>query len=944
MPELHESRSTGKKKSRQTRATAVRQRGELQAAENLALLRAIFESSTDEIFVKDLEGKYLLINTAGAAAWGHTVEQMIGKTDAELYPAPIAEEFRERDRHVISTGETITYQNTAVHGAHAFLVTKGPLREAGGKIVGVFGIGRDTIPSRRAEQLQEVVYRLAEAADKSPTLDDLYRVVHENIGMVMPAQNFYIALYDEKEDLLSFPYFVDEVDEPMPPMKPGRGLTAYVLRSGKSLLCTLAVHEELERRGEIELIGGQSPIWLGVPLRLGEKTIGVMVVQHYSNASAYTERELHMLEYVSGQVAKAIERKRSEEALRESESHLRAVLESEPECVKRLAPDGTLLEMNPAGLAMIEANSAAQVVGKSVYGLVAPAHREAFRQLTERVCRGEPGSLEFELIGLKGTRRWMDTRAVPLRRDPHGVTELLGVTRDITDRKHAVEALQESEARLRDLFDKATLGIYRGTQEGRILDANPALVKMLGYASKDELLGVLLPKDIYCKPEDRENFLRILRSAGSAENIAVQWKRKDGRVLTVRLSGRSVRSASGGFELIECFVEDITERQALEKQFYAAQKFEAIGHLAGGVAHDFNNVLGAILGWAELGLDLVPEEGKVRKGLTVIIDQAKHAAGLTRQLLAFARRQHMEPRVLNLNNSVREFSVLMGSVIGRDIELKTSLSPNIHSVLADPTHLEQVLMNLCVNARDAMPRGGKLVIETKNSEVDEDYCRLYPYAQPGRYVQLSVTDTGEGMDPETLDHIFEPFFTTKEHGKGTGLGLATVYGIAKQHGGFIHAYSEVGRGSTFHVYFPASSEAVPKEKKPEVVAQKGGTESILLAEDNEDLAASAREALESRGYQVIWARNGEEAVQMFDRHKDRVALLVFDVVMPLLNGPEAYMRIRACHQNLPALFTSGHSFETSGLNTLVEGGTELLQKPYGMNTLLLKVRELLDQK
>jgi two-component system cell cycle sensor histidine kinase/response regulator CckA len=497
---------------------------------------------------------------------------------------------------------------------------------------------------------------------------------------------------------------------------------------------------------------------------------------------------------------------------------------------------------------------------------------------------------------------------------------------------------------LRDLFDKATLGIYRASHEGRILDANPALVKMLGYTSKADLLGVSLLEDVYASLEDREKFLSALRSAGSAENVTVQWKRKGGKILTVRLSGRFVRDASGEFQHMECFVEDITERQALEKQFYAAQKFEAIGHLAGGVAHDFNNVLGAILGWAELGLDLVPEDSKVRKGLNVIIDQAKHAAGLTRQLLAFARRQHMEPRVLNLNNSVREVSILMGSVIGRDIELKTSLSPNIHSVVADPTHLEQVLMNLCVNARDAMPRGGKLIIETKNAGVDDEYCRLHPYAQPGRYVQLSVSDTGVGMDPETLDHIFEPFFTTKEHGKGTGLGLATVYGIAKQHGGFIHAYSEVGRGSTFHVYFPASAEAPPKEIKPEALAQKGGTETILLAEDNEDLAASAREALESRGYQVIWARNGEEAVELFDRHRDRVAMLVFDVVMPRLNGPDAYLKICSSHAGLPTLFTSGHSFETSGLNTLVEGGAELLQKPYGMNALLLKVRELLDRK
>ncbi len=857
-----------------------------------------------------------------------------------------------------------------------------------------------------------------------------------------------------------------------------------------------------------------------------------------------------------------------------------------------MASDGTLLEMNPAGLAMIEAKSAADVVGKSVYGLVMPEHRDAFRQLTERVCRGESGSLEFEILGLKGTPRWLETRAVPLRRERDGVAELLGVTRDITERRrtehalqesekryrslfenmlegcaycrmvfvgdqahdfmyievnkaferltglqdvegrmvsevvpgiresnpelieiygrvartgqpekfetyvapmgiwfsisvycpekgyfvavfdniterklreeserklfHAVEqsdeiifmtgldgtityvnpafqkiygftkeealgktprilkggmrrredyeqfwktllagkgirsefenrtkegrlitvratvspvfdsqgkmmgfiavqdditankfaqeALQQSEARLRQLFENATLGIYRSTRDGRFLDANPALISMLGYKSQKELLAVSMAESVYANSADRVRLVEEYEGADRFANVPLQWKRKDGKPISVHLSGRAVHDARGAFDFFEIFVEDVTERQALEKQFYAAQKFEAIGHLAGGIAHDFNNVLAAIMGWAELCQDSASEDPKLQKGLGIIIEQANHAVGLTRQLLAFARRQHMEPRVINLNNSVQEISRLLGSVIGRDIELKTKLAPDVFSIRADPTHIEQVIMNLCVNARDAMPHGGKLLIETKNAEVDEDYCRHHPYAQPGRYVQLSVSDTGVGMEAATLDHIFEPFFTTKEQGKGTGLGLATVYGIAKQHGGFIHAYSEPDLGTTFHVYFPASEGTPLPESKAEAPALRGGSETILIAEDNEDLAELTRTALQGMGYSVLRAKDGEEAVKLFELHRDRVALLVFDVVMPKLNGPDAYAKIRALRDTISVLFISGHSFESPALSSFVEHGAELLQKPYSTKALLLKVRALLDRK
>jgi PAS domain S-box-containing protein len=538
--------------------------------------------------------------------------------------------------------------------------------------------------------------------------------------------------------------------------------------------------------------------------------------------------------------------------------------------------------------------------------------------------------------------RVFDVTATPLRDSSGAVRGCIEVLRDVTQRRHTEEALRGSEASYRALFENASLGIYRSTRDGRLLTVNPALLAMLGYDSREELLSKELGQDVYSELEDRERLIQEYLTNGTVCGYEVQWKRKDGKPITVRLSVRGISGPQDTIEEFEGFVEDITARRAIEKQFYAAQKFEAIGQLAGGIAHDFNNVLGAILGWAELSEEMVPADSKLRKGLRIIIEQARRATGLTRQLLAFARRQHMEPQILDLNASVEGVVSLLGKVIGSDIELRTTLADTIASIRADPTQIEQVVMNLCLNARDAMPHGGQLRIDTRNVDIDEEYCRQNPYARPGSYVQLAVSDTGVGMDAATIEHIFEPFFTTKEVGKGTGLGLATVYGVVKQHNGFVHVYSEVGQGTTFRVYFPAEIEAPRHEKKREPASPQDGTETILFAEDNEDLASLVREALTGMGYTILWAPDGEEAVRLFQANQDRVALVFLDVVMPRLNGPDAYLKICSLRQGIPALFSSGHTFEAPALRPLVEHGAQILQKPYSVTDLARRIREVLE--
>jgi signal transduction histidine kinase len=389
--------------------------------------------------------------------------------------------------------------------------------------------------------------------------------------------------------------------------------------------------------------------------------------------------------------------------------------------------------------------------------------------------------------------------------------------------------------------------------------------------------------------------------------------------------------------------EERQERKRLEQHLQQLRKFEAVGRLAGGVAHDFNNVIGAILGWAELGYGEAEAGSRFRERFQKIREQAQRAARLTAQLLAFARRQLLQPRKVNLNISVREELSLLERVIGADIEVKVHADPDLQVTLADPAQIEQVIMNLCLNARDAMPAGGRLIIETRNVEIGDEFCRGHTYGRPGAYVLLTVSDTGVGMDADTIEHIFEPFFTTKEMGRGTGLGLATVYGIVKQHGGFIYVYSEPGKGTSFRVYLRADiGEHEPREAPREEQLLRG-TETILLAEDHDGLRDSVQEMLQALGYHVIPACDGPEAVKLFTINCARIDLVVMDVVMPWLSGPDAYAKISALQPGVRVIFTTGYTAEAASLISILDKGAVILQKPYSLTSLSQIIRGALDR-
>jgi PAS domain S-box-containing protein len=530
----------------------------------------------------------------------------------------------------------------------------------------------------------------------------------------------------------------------------------------------------------------------------------------------------------------------------------------------------------------------------------------------------------------------------PLRGQDGVIFAVSGVVMEITEGRRTGEALRLSEARHRDLIEHSVYGIFRMSTEGEFLDANPALVSILGCSSREDLRALNLVRDVFRYPEQFAQFIAACRQQGQIHGAESEWRRRDGGMVSVRLHLRWL-SAFDQPASVEVVAEDVTEVRAMERQLRQAQKFEAIGQLAGGVAHDFNNVVGAILGWAELGLEQSRSMPQIAERFARIREQADRAAALTRELLAFARRQVLQPRTVDLNTITSTLVSFLDKVIGKDIELKV-LTVQLDPIKADATQIEQVLMNLCLNARDAMPKGGRLLVETEMVELDDSYCRFYPYVTPGRYAVLSVSDTGVGMDVETRERIFEPFFTTKAHGKGSGMGLATVYGIVKQHGGFIHVYSELGQGSLFRVYLPvcaaAASEGAPPQAPAPSLAEMRGTETILLAEDHESIREMARQALLSLGYRVLSAADGEEALRLCET--ERPALAVLDVVMPKLGGLAASERIAARFDNLPILFTSGYSQDSEGL-AAARPSARYLQKPYSPTSLGRIVREILNQ-
>jgi len=923
----------------------------------VSVLQATLESTADGILVVDLDGNIVSHNRHFEEMWrlppaliaanndaagrrrlvDHLREQLV---DPELFVDGIQDRYAEPQA---DSFDVLVFKDGRVLERYSI-----PLR-LDGRSVGRVWSFRDVTARRRAECVQEAVYRISHTAHTAGNLQELLRAIHEIVGELMPAKNFYVSLYDAEKDLLEFPYFVDEIDLTcdVKPRKLRKGLTEYVLRTGQPLLATPEVYERLVTAGEAELIGAPSIDWLGVPLKVKDRAIGVVVTQTYSQGVRYGESERDILTFVSSQMAMAIERKRVEDAWREQSELLQRIVDNIPVMLVFLDEQGRLNWGNREWTRTL-GYDVADARARDIFAELYPDPRERQRV---RDSIGAP-------VG-----QWTDFRT----RTRHGATldtiwanapltggGWLAIGMDVTDRKRA-------EERYRSFIAQSSEGVSRLeidppvpislTEEeqvdrlyagGRIAECNDAMARMYGFGEASELLGTRL-SDLHnvTDPANREQIRAFIRAGYRVSDSETREHDREGRP---RVFLNNVVGFVENGQLVRVWgtQRDVTEQRHLEEQFRQAQKMEAVGQLAGGIAHDFNNLLTAILGNTQLLLRELPPGDSMRGDVEEIRKASERAASLTRQLLAYSRRQMLQPEVLDLNVVMAEMDKMLRRLIGEHIDLVAVFAPDLGRVRADPNQIEQVIVNLAVNARDAMPDGGKLTIETANADLDETFAQAHLGSVPGSYAMLAVTDTGVGMDATVRAHLFEPFFTTKEVGRGTGLGLATVYGIVKQSGGYISVYSEPGHGSSFKIYLPRI--ATPAEAP--AGAPKGGpapgSETVLVVEDEPAVLTLSRRALEAQGYVVLAASDADAALRVVERHGGMIHLLLTDVVMPGLSGRELADRLSAQRPGIRVLYMSGYPGDAVVQHGTLPLGSAFLQKPFSPDGLARKVRDVLD--
>jgi two-component system cell cycle sensor histidine kinase/response regulator CckA len=795
-----------------------RRRAEQAQREAEERFRSLFENATEGIFQSTTDGRYLSVNPALARMCGFaSPSEMISRVEdlgREIYADP---NVRTVFKHLVEKYGSVKdfeYEVRRRDGAKIWISENAHVvRNPDGEILSYEGTIEDITARKRAELERQVTFEIIHAVNVTDNLDDLMRLIHIALKKVLYAENCFIALYEPSTGMFHFPFFVDQFDQAPPPQRVGKSCTAHVYRTGQAMLIPQRTFDLLAEEGKVELVGTPSPSWLGVPLRTPAATIGVLVVQHYEDENAYTERDQEFLGSVGGQIALAIERKRSEEKVRESEARLRV-----------------LVEQLPAVLWTVD----------------------------------------------------------------------------------------------------------RGLRFTSALGAGFARLKI----KPDELVGMSLLD--YFETAD-QTFLPIAAHrravAGEPMTFHVEWKSG-----SYACHVEPLRDSDGQVSGAICMSLDITDRKQLEEQLRQAQKMEAVGRLAGGIAHDFNNLLMVIQGYSDLLVERLPDGDPLRRNAEQIQMASQRASSLTRQLLAFSRKQMLAPKILNVQSVVAEMEKILRRLIGEDVQLETSSAPDLGLIKADRSQIEQVILNLAVNARDAMPQGGRLTIETANVELDASYSHPPAVLSPGRYVMLAVTDNGCGMDAETQAHVFEPFFTTKEKGKGTGLGLATVYGVVKQSGGYVWVYSEPGRGTSFKIYLPRIEEtAVPagREGKKETQIAERGSETILLVEDEKGVRELAREYLASSGYTVIEAEDGHTALELAAMHVGPIHLLLTDVVMPGISGRELAERVSQIRPGIKIIYMSGYTDQAVVHHGILRNDAVLLQKPFTLMTLAGKLREML---
>jgi two-component system, cell cycle sensor histidine kinase and response regulator CckA len=812
----------------------------------------------------------------------------------------------------------LTYRIRAADGREKWVWEQGVGIYSGAELEALEGFITDITELKEAERNYRNIFEGA--------IEGMYRATLQGRSLAANPALARILGYDSAQELVST--ITDTTHQ------------LWLDPNERSHLFELLNEQEIVRRFECQFKRKDgTPIWVSVNIR---------------KVSGSDEQP----GYCDGFIEDISERKRIEDALRTSEKKFAKAFQSSPVSTVLFKPDVT-------GYRIIDVNEAFEqdtgyrrdeVLGRMAgeFGIWADPNEfdAAVRQFRahgrvrdfEAHHRTKTGDIRTVLVSVE----WID-----LGGTQYGITTAIDITerqRSEKELRLAHKAITEAEEQYRNIFDGALEGIYRTSPEGKLLAANSALAKMLGYESREQLVSTIndMAHQVWLDPNDRKPFIALLEEQGSLRNFECQVKRKDGTGIWVSVKGRKVCGADGRTLYYDGFVDDITERKhteaekaKLEEQLRQAQKIESIGRLAGGVAHDFNNLLTVINGYSDFLLERLNATDPLRSHAEEIRKAGERAASLTRQLLAFSRKQVIEPKIMDLNTTIRQSAPMLQRLIGEDIDLETYLDESLGQVLADPDQFYQVIMNLAVNARDAMPDGGTLDIETTNVELDEaNTATMHDAVTPGRYVLMSVTDSGHGMDETIRQQIFEPFFTTKEVGKGTGLGLSMVYGIIRQSGGWIEVQSDVGVGTSFKVYLPRIEVSLAPERQISAATEKG-SETILLVEDQEAVRSFTKTVLERHGYQVIDASDAEEAIDAAGTYSGEIHLLLTDVVLPGMNGKELSEMLKAFRPTLKVLFTSGYTADAIGNRGVLGPDVTFLHKPFSPEELAAKVRDVL---
>jgi PAS domain S-box-containing protein len=636
------------------------------------------------------------------------------------------------------------------------------------------------------------------------------------------------------------------------------------------------------------------------------------------------------------------ERKKTQEALEKNELRFRSFVENANDVLFALTPSGIFSYVSPQWKE-VTGYELSETIGQPFTPFVHPDDVSICTEFLQRVIgKGEKqNGVEYRVRCKDGTYLWYTANASLAIDSVNDTPILIGIGRNMTDRKKAEKALSESENKFRTLFENSMDMISLTTPDGKIIDVNPAGVNLSGYPSKEALLSLSI-QDIYADPNDRARLLELMNKNGFVTDFETILLHHDGQKKQVSINASAVRDELGKVTAIQGIIRDITEHRKLEVQLRHSQKMEAIGLLAGGIAHDFNNILTVFLTYGSMLRDKLKNDAVLKSYAEQIIESTDRAVDLTRGLLAFSRKQTLTLKPIDLNEAVRNTMKFLQRIIGEDVEVKARLADSKLMVTADSGQIGQVLMNIATNARDAMPHGGLLSIQTETMLLGDTDVKTGEVEKAGPYACISIADTGQGMDTTTMDRIFEPFFTTKAVGKGTGLGLAIVYGIIKQHCGTIRVYSEPGTGTVFKIYLPLASSATAKPGDDALPVLRGKHETILLVEDNAAVRATIKTVLEDGGYSVIEAVDGDDATAEFNKHRDEIALLLTDVIMPKKNGKELYDMIRGIRPDIKALFISGYTADIITSKGLLNEGLHLMNKPLAPDPLKRRIREILD--